>query len=206
MLRSADKRLHVNRALNRVMRDFVDVRGSPPPGRIITPASAEFGMSAILNGSLRGNASGAWPSANDPIALPFRLSEPMVVFQLGWVNFSSTSTNADIGIYSEAFARLVSTGAVARAGTSAWQWVDVTDTILLPDKYWLCMSNNATTANQQLWFNGTNGTSVTTLLGALSSTTDAHPLPDPLTNMVEVVSGAAFGRIPICGFAGRALV
>lgn len=143
-------------------------------------------------------ASGAWPSANKPIAIPFRLSSAMVVRRLGWRNGSSPGSNWDIGIYDAAFNRKVSSGSTA--GSGVYQNVDVTDTALPPGKYYLAIALNATTANRAYFINTVSGTALVSFTGVMDSGTNAFPLPDPLTNMV---AAATFVRVPVFFIYGR---
>lgn len=148
--------------------------------RIVGPWSPEFGMSAALR-SIQPTATN-WTNANDPLALPFYLNQAATVTKLGWFNGSSVGTNWDQGIYTASWARLVSTGSTARSGTSVWQWVDTTDVALAPGTlYYLVGVNSATSGqNVRAW---TTALSINQFLGCLDSTTNALPLPDPLTDM-----------------------
>lgn len=168
-----------------------------PSPRILTPASPEFSCEWHAFPQI-GLASAAWLSANDPLALPFRLSQPATVTQLGWVNGSAAGDNADIGIYTPAWARLVSAGSTACSGNSAWQWVDVADTTLPAGKYYLVYVRSSVTANRVIAFNNGSLAGMMVLAGAQESSTDALPLPDPLTNMGTVATNT---RPFLCGIA-----
>jgi len=88
-------------------------------------------------------------------------------------------------------------------GASSIQFVDVADTVVGPGKYYLVATCSGTTAgNVGFW---ENGGIVLTLAGQgyFDSATNAHPLPNPLTNMV--VNGT-FVRTPILFMALRAAV
>lgn len=161
--------------------------------RIISLYSAEFGLAPIARQSAGGG--GAWTSANDPLALPFRLNERIVATRLGWWNGGTiTTSNFDLGIYDSAFNRLVSCGSTARAGGGLWQWVDIADTALDPGNYYLVGAGDTTGASR------VQGVSIATpglaFLGAQDSATDAFPLPNPLTNM------AAAATITILPYVG----
>lgn len=167
-------------------------RPSANERRIIGPFSPEFGLREWpLRFAPAVNL--AWTSANDPLALPFRLNEGVVVTRLGWLNGSTiTSSNFDLGIYSTAWARLVSTGSTARSGGSAWQWVDIADTPLAPGDYYLVGVGDTNTTGRPGGVTTVAAPSLA-LLGAQDSTTDAFPLPNPLTNMA---AAATFTIIP----------
>lgn len=166
--------------------------------RILYPGTPEFGISGLINVILNPTSS-SWPGVNDPIGYKFRLSYPGVVDQLGVCNGSAAGGNFDVGIYDESFARLVSTGSTAGSGNNLWQWVNVADTSLLADKiYWLFVVRDNTTANRSRQLGDAASAQLSNMCGAGGSTTDAFPLPDPITNI---------GNPPATGFhlAGVAL-
>lgn len=168
--------------------------------RLLTPLSPEFSTSGFLLVP-SAIASGAWVSANDPVAIPFRTSEGLVVAALGWKNGSSATTDScDLGVYDVSWNRKVSTGGTARSGSSAWQWTDVTDTPLAAGEYYLVMSNNGTTVNNCAFINSLSSAPFMAYMGCQDSATDAYPLPDPLTNMA---AAATFTRIPAVALATR---
>jgi hypothetical protein len=166
----------------------------PTVKRLLGTHSPEFTTAAQV--ALAGtNTSAPWFAANKPIAVPFVLAMPVTVLEFGWVNGSGTMTDSfDIGIYSTSWTRLISTGGTTRSGVSVAQWVNVTDTVILPGRYYLVMSGNGITANQLQGFS-TVGANVWAQVGCLDSTTDAYPLPDPLTNMGVMATNT---RMPIC--------
>ncbi len=170
--------------------------------RIVHMFSPEFG-SANLFMATSGNGSIAWPSANKPIAIPFRVFQGMTVYQLGWQNGSGTMTDSfDIGIYDASWNRKIAGGGTARSGAGNVQWVDVTDTFIPVGKYYLVGANNGTTASQALDVMSGSGITVAfnAALGYFDSATNAYPLPNPLTNMVAC---ATFTTIPIMMIACR---
>lgn len=166
---------------------------------IIGPHSPEFSSYGLANVVLNP-LSGTWTGANDPVALPFRLSQPAIVDQLGWMRGSSVGGNFDIGIYTTAWVRLVSAGSTANSGTAnEWQWIDVAATSLnAMTTYYLAMSSNNVTANRLRYYNLGASTAVSQMLGMQDSTTDAFPLPDPLTNMALATVQTIF---PCCAIA-----
>lgn len=151
--------------------------------RVISTNSPEFSCSAGTY--VPSAATSAWFSANDPIAYPFRLSRPVVVKKLGFMNGTSIGGNVDVGVYDAAWTRLVSCGSTAAAGSqNSWQWVDVTDTALQAGQlYYLAGARDNTTAARAVRWAPLGTAAVSALLGTQDSSTDAFPLPDPLTNM-----------------------
>lgn len=170
-----------------------------PRGRTITPCCREFGCAPIFQAPATTLTNGPWHSANDPVAIPFALTESVVVYRLAQQNGSSPGDNFDIGVYDEAFNRLVSTGSTA--ATTSWQTVDVTDTILKPGRYYLVMSRDTTTASRVGQYTTGASTPLMAFAGLLDSSTDAFPLPDPLTNMA---AAATVTRCPIVALITRA--
>jgi hypothetical protein len=154
-----------------------------------------YGAGAIEGQVGTGTLGAAWPSANKPVAVPFWVPTPAIIYRLGWRNSAGTlNTNVDVGVYDSAWARLVSTGSTARSGSNAMQFVDVADTVVVPSKkYYLVGACDATTANNHRnWPLMVSATHMA-LIGVLDSATNAFPLPDPLTNMV---AAATFTGLP----------
>lgn len=145
-------------------------------------------------------AAAAWFTTDKPMAMSFFLDRTRTVYQLGWANGTTTTDNIDIGIYDTAWNRKVSTGSIGRSGTSAWQFSDVTDTVLPRGKYWLAVVMHGTTASH-MQFCGPTVLSALELADVQDSATSAFPLPDPLTNMALVATAV---RIPEVAIAFRA--
>lgn len=166
-------------------------------GRILTPASPEFGSHGLLLLNDTASVVGQWNVANDPFAIPFTLPHGGVVKQLGWLNGSSAGGQHDIGVYDTAFNRLVSAGSTTGTGNNAWQWVNVTDTALKPGRYYLAIVRDNTTVSRVVYYVTQQNDYVVQFCGGLSSTTDAVPLPNPLTNMVA----SALTLVPVMAIA-----
>lgn len=167
--------------------------------RIISVASPEFSTEQLLFGAAPGN--GAWVTANKALAIPFRISEPCTVYQFGWRNGSGTATDSfDIGIYTTAYAKIITGGGTARSGASSVQWVDVADTVLSVGSYYLVGANNGITSNNITWTTAALNAAAMSLCGITDSADDLYPLPDPLTNMG---AAATFTRIPSIFMATR---
>lgn len=169
-----------------------------PRGRVITPASPEFGCAPTVIVSAATLTNAAWHSANDPICIPFTLTQAVTVYRLAQQNGSSPGDNFDIGIYDAAFNRMVSSGSTA--ATSSWQPVDVTDTPLGPGRYYLAFVRDTTTASRVGYYSWGSSQPLCAFVGLLDTTTDAFPLPSTLTNMA---AAATIVRPPIVGFITR---
>jgi hypothetical protein len=148
----------------------------------------------------QSSGSSLWASANDPVAIPFVLATPEVVTHLSIANGSAAGENFDIGIYDQNWARKISAGSTLSTGASQWQQVDVTDTPLQPGRYYLVTVRDNVTANRGFFISATTA-AVLSLFGVKDSSTDAFPLPDPLTNMVACATAT---RLPLCSVGLRA--
>lgn len=169
-------------------------------GRTITTYSPIFSCSG-WNALNSGIASAAWPSANDPLAVPFRTAEDMTISHFAWLNGSAGATdNFDIGIYDTSFNQIITTGSVLRGGANIWQTANVADTLIPAGSYYLCCANNGITANQLSVHAGLVSILNVAFQGCFDSATNAFPLPDPLTNMA---AATVMTRIPVMGFVTR---
>lgn len=150
-----------------------------------------------------GITPGAWVSANDPLAIPFALTQDTIVTQLAFQNGSAAGGNMDMGIYDLSWNRLVSMGSTACVTNNAMQYVNVTDTFLAPGRYYVVMVRDNVTANRGYFFPAPSGANFMSFLGVQDSATDAFPLPNPLTNMA---AAATMTRIPQFQIATRTLL
>jgi hypothetical protein len=119
-----------------------------PPLGTITPLSAEsLGMPLRHSGiGLSTAASSAFPvAANRVYYYPFRIYETCLAVEMALVNGSTASGNLDIGIYDWEGNKIVSSGSTAQSGTSTFQVFNITDTILVPGKYFMAITHSNTT-------------------------------------------------------------
>lgn len=92
------------------------------------------------------SGSGAFPSANMAIYVPFAIAGPYLARKVWWANGLAVSGNVDVGVYSSDGTRLLSAGSTAQATIQSIQSVDTTDVLLLPGSYYLAMSCSTTAA------------------------------------------------------------
>lgn len=86
-------------------------------------------------------ASGITFSSNDRCYIPFSITETKTAISAFTANGSGTiAGNVEVSIYSEALAKLVSTGSVAHAGASAMQILSLADTALTAGRYYMSFS------------------------------------------------------------------
>lgn len=160
----------------------------------VSPWSWIYGMSvtALASAAWPTNALGQWT----PIGVP----TVCVARRMWWVNGStvSGSNNVEVGIYRDAGfkpgAKLITTGSVAQGTASQVQFVDITDTTLTPQLYWLYMSCSTTAATfgrQTIAFTGYDE-----LYRFQQASVGPGSAPDPAT---PAESGSAF--VPWMGFS-----
>lgn len=91
--------------------------------------------------------SGAFPSANRAIYVPFTLAAPYLVQKFWWCNGSAVAGNVDCGVLTGDGTLLASAGSTAQAGTSTLQSVAIgTPLLLLPGSYYMALAASSATA------------------------------------------------------------
>jgi len=161
------------------MPDFPIVGAPPASPTLICTALALEGLGVELAAASVSSGSSNNPTANKAYYTPFRLATPMTVVQLFVENGAGASAgNIDMGIYTEGGIRIVSSGAIAQSGISVLQLLDITDTVLLPGRYYLALvSNNATST-----FRTTTNAALALQQGfGLLQEASAYPLPATAT-------------------------
>jgi hypothetical protein len=143
-------------------------------------------------------ASAAWTTANQARYVPFKIMDACLVVKLLAYNGATAAGNTDIGIFTRAGVKILSSGAVAQAGTSNWQAFDVTDTWLNPGQYWFGLLNTTTTGT---YFSFTS-LPAAKLAGVCSQAVGAGTLPSTAT----FATMDAAGIIPIIGLSLRVLI
>lgn len=133
----------------------------------------------------------AWAVANKAILAPIIVQNVLTVYQFAWFNGATVAGNVDVGIYDKNFARVVSLGSTAQAGTSAIQVGDIADTTLDPGLYYAAMASDDATAT---FARGGTGVASVLFRACGCVTMDAaFPLPSTVT---PASFSAAFG-IPL---------
>ncbi len=116
-------------------------------GSLLAPLALQAGTTSI-----------SWPSADLSVYAPFQVGRPVVITKMAVVNGATASGNIDLGIYTADGTRLVSSGAIAQAGTSTLQVVDITDTLLGPGVYYLALGLSSTSGTVLARTGGTAAT------------------------------------------------
>jgi hypothetical protein len=176
----------------------------PQPTRIlISPSALEacgVELAAMTGGGIIVANLGNF-TANSAIFYPFGIAEQIVVQKMWWLNGAAVTGNIDIGIYTAAGARVISIGPTAQATINVIQEVDVTDTVLVPGRYYVGIAGDTGT-NQR--FSGFALTSVHYLraVGVLQvDGLTSGTLPTSVT-----FATATINQLPFCGLSGRSLV
>lgn len=129
----------------------------PGESRYVTSTTIQTAqVMAGIGDHLIGNAAGApisraWPAANRALYIPFIVGVTFVAVQMFVVNGATVSGNIDVGIYDGSGNRLVSKGSTAQAGVSSQQAFDITDTVLLPGRYYMGVAMDNATGTLIAW-------------------------------------------------------
>lgn len=91
------------------------------------------------------NAAFAWPANDLAIYTPLYIPFPFTVARFMVANGNNATGDIDIGLYSFAGARLLSTGTTARVGTTVMQYVGVTDQTFPAGNYYVGLVGSSTT-------------------------------------------------------------
>lgn len=118
--------------------------GMPTPITMSPQSLLSVGQDIAANATTAA-ASGTYPSANRAILIPFDITEDITITQLWAYNGATASGNIDVGIYDDAFGRVVSSGTTAQAGTNVLQVFNITDTPLTAGQYYFAVAMDNTT-------------------------------------------------------------
>jgi hypothetical protein len=119
-------------------------------------------------------ASQLWPTANLAVWMPMMVWMPVKIDQVFILNGSSVTGNVDVGIYNRSYSLLVSTGATAVAGTSAYQFIAVTETTLNEGLHYFAVS--CSSSSNRMSMQVTLAAGLSSYYGILQEAS-AHPLP-----------------------------
>ena len=153
---------------------------------VITPFSPEsLGNWGILSNANGNIASTAWGTANNAMYVPFLVYQTLTIVAGAVYNGATATGNIDVGICDDQNNVLVTLGATAQSGTSAWQSFSLTSTTLRPGTYYMMLSFSSATAT-------VFATGLTTILkrcvGVLAQAS-ANPLPTTTTSPVVATIG-----------------
>lgn len=121
------------------------------------------------------------PAGSEALFIPFAIPWPYPVRRVFWANGTTPAGNNDFGIYSPGGARIFSTGAVAQAGASTFQYsTPAVPFMLSPGAYLFAISNSSGTNANKYTGVTTVGANEGRITGMLKQAA-AHPLPDQAT-------------------------
>lgn len=171
--------------------------------RLATFSTFDFDASGF-DGSLKEQAiltSHAWPVANKAILTPITVRTLFLIRKFWWANGSAVAGNVDVGVYTMGGARLLSTGAIAQAGTSVIQ--SATPTAgppwqLMPGSYYLALSASSASAT---FISTTSPAPREMQTSGFAEAVTANPLPDPITPATMVSN-----IIPLCGMSDAPVI
>ncbi len=167
------------------------------PNQLVLPSGlitiTPFSFCSVGQGTMVGTpASTAWPTANKAFLFPFRLSSPIIILNMFVMNGATAADNLDVGIYTEDFTLLVSSGSTAQAGTNAIQTLNITDTQLGAGVFYLAMAMDGTTGT--VFRSATTGSRYLKCTGCCEKTTSfvlpATIAPGGMTTNGLIVFGA----------------
>lgn len=133
-------------------------------------------------------ASGNWPSGSQAIYVPFDLSAAVTV-TAGFYYSGLVADNVDLGVYTFAGARIVSSGSTASA--TGFAVVNLTDTLLQAGRYYMAFVRSSTAATFRV-------APATPLPAALGVKQQAGALPLPST---ATFSDATSAYLPAFGLS-----
>lgn len=121
----------------------------------------------------------AWPANNLAVYMPISIPKAFTIARFMIANGSNITGNVDIGIYSDAGTRLLSTGSTVRANASAVQYIGVTDTVFQAGSYYLALVGSSTTGT---YLRSTFSTALRArTFGVLEEQLGATTLPSSMT-------------------------
>lgn len=123
-------------------------------------------------------ASRAWATNNVALYMPVHMPAGFTVARFLVANGTNLTGTVDIGLYNIEGTRLLSTGNTARAGASAVQYVDVTNTYFPAGHYYLALVASSTTGTYgAIVLDGTIGSAEARTFGALQEALGSAVLP-----------------------------
>lgn len=120
------------------------------PGPLHITSTGRYAIAGLLQSLVTGTPalnSATWPTNNLAVYAPIAVPHRFTVGRFLWVNGANLTGSADVGLYSATGSRLMSTGATARAGATAVQYVGVTDQSFPPGHYYLALVGASTTGS-----------------------------------------------------------
>ena len=170
----------------------------------ISPYSPEsIGVAIAAAGVTAVTFNNNNPTTNKAWFFPFVIGQTITAAKLFILNGTAVAGNIDLGIYDSTFARLVSTGSTAQAGTSAIQSVDIADTVLTAGLYYLAYAGD--TAAGQTFFGVLSQIAAAAMVSAgCFMQTSAFALPSTATP--ASIDPGVSAALPIFGLSQRTTI
>lgn len=160
-----------------------DVGAIRPGSFIIHPATAD--ALGPLRELFSVSQSTVYPLANRCIFVPFKIEKTAVAYNMFTQAGSAVSGNIDVGLYTSGMVSLTTLGSTAQANVSDITVHNITDTILLPGRYYMGLSCDNITATFPRWSTGPRHLR---MMGCLEKT-GTFPLPTGTVTTSAVASG-----------------
>src|SRR4029077_13538773 len=121
-------------------------------------------------------SSGAWPSANLAIGVPFYIPWPFPLQRLIAMSGSAARNNCDVGIYTTSdMCKIVSSGAIAMSGNSLPQFASKQE--MIPKGWYMAFQSVDNTTANRMSVSVTPTLDVMRGIGCVQMAS-AYPLPD----------------------------
>lgn len=172
-----------------------------PPFRVIHSHSEEA-LGFQLLSAIGGLAPSSQTMSQNLIHyVPFRIDVASTAVKMYYVVGSTSNGNVDMGLYDYEWNYLISSGSTAQGSTATLQELDITDTLLLPGRYWMAIVSNSTTAT----FYG-SGVVDELAFPALPAYTQASTFPLPTSTATVAKTTASTPVIPFIGVSFDTLI
>ncbi len=144
----------------------VGIRNMPsPPTITLSSRCATGGRLSRTGAAAAATGVSPWSDAGlCLLAFPFVIETPTQFYKGFWVNGSAGTGSSEVGIWDEAYAKIVTTGSVAHSGASVPQaaaFAAAAQPILAPGQYYAGIAHTATTTNELTrWSIATTGAAI----------------------------------------------
>jgi hypothetical protein len=126
--------------------------GASSAGSILQGVLATYNEGSLVadfqtsTGNAFNNTTANLGATNRAVYCAVQVNSTITAYQMAWINGATLSGTVDVGIYSDANVRLVSSGPQTQAGVSTVQTFDIADTVLTPGTYFLALAVSSATS------------------------------------------------------------
>lgn len=178
------------------MTETAVLYATPPPGlmSVLGRCGFMYDLMAHKSGSLP--ASAAFSAANRCYYFPFQIEQPDIINKFWWANGATVGTDTiQCAVYRDDYTQLLLGASVTSAGANDVQFDDVTNTLIVPGRYYFALSCSGTTAT---FLRTAPATLSWTISVGVYQQATAKPPPNPMVP-VQITNG----YIPLCGIQFR---